>query len=78
MKATVMIRRLKREVLFELPVKRRQQVIFCIMCCEVQAVGLCGWGENRTHNANSKQIGQGFTMMLSTFLLSIAFVLNCD
>lgn len=30
MKATVMIRRLKKDVLFELPMKRRQQVLFLI------------------------------------------------
>ena len=29
MKATVLIRRLKKDVLSELPVKRRQQVAFC-------------------------------------------------
>jgi hypothetical protein len=30
MKATVMIRRLKKDVLSELPVKRRQQVVFLL------------------------------------------------
>lgn len=42
MKATVLIRRLKKDVLSELPVKRRQQVALCqFVCISLYTCVLC-------------------------------------
>jgi SNF2 family DNA or RNA helicase len=51
MKATVMIRRLKKDVLSELPVKRRQQVVFlltfspCLLSAVQPVAGLFAYEE---------------------------------
>lgn len=44
MKSTVMIRRLKKDVLSELPVKRRQHVVFFFfLLLSFMCPSICGW-----------------------------------